>query len=161
MFFLEVSPEIRDPPQSMMCQGQSFTNQSTAIPAPFFSHGVQIILSFTALYVALQYFTALSKTPSSALSLQVAFSTDHLALVQCALMNNALAFKLVMSLCREGRVIKGYTECWPAQFYFQCKRKENSLIINSLDSCHDFTSDPSVNCSLFSGQQTLIFLVIW
>jgi len=76
-------------------------------------------------------------------------------------MNNALAFKLVMSLCREGRVIKGYRECWPAQFYFQCKRKENSLMIDSLYSCHDFKSVPSVNCSLFSGQQTLIFLLAW
>ena len=99
--------------------------------------------------MVLYYFTALLKTLSSALSLQVALSTDHLALEQCALMNNAVAFKLVMSLCREGRVIKGNTECWSAQVYFQCKRKEDALMINSLDSCHDFTSGPALSCSLF------------
>jgi hypothetical protein len=64
-------------------------------------------------------------------------------------MNNALAFKLVMSSCREGRFIKDYIESWPAQFYFQCQRKENSFMTHSLDSCHDFTSGPSVNCSPF------------
>jgi len=54
-----------------------------------------------------------------------------------------------MSLCHEGRVIKGYTDCWPTQFYIQCKRKENSLMINSVDSCHDFASGHSVIYSLF------------
>jgi hypothetical protein len=54
-----------------------------------------------------------------------------------------------MSSCHWGHVIKSYIEGGPAQCYCQCKRKGNSLMINSLDSCHDFTSGASVNCSLF------------